>query len=114
MFTDIRREHHRSLRHGKLDHISLMEILYADDTLLITKNARAMNRLLHAVEDDSQYCGLNPNKSKCAVIEWASARVPPTPLLGGWAGGTSTVDVHPHGAWQRRWKVKGRVHKFWW
>ena len=36
--------------------------------LLITKNTRAMNRLLHAVEDDSQYCGLNPNKSKCAVI----------------------------------------------
>ena len=58
MFTDIRREHHRSLRHGKLDHISLMEILYADDTLLIPKNARAMNRLLHAVEDDSQYYGL--------------------------------------------------------
>ena len=68
MFTDIRREHHRSLRHGKLDHIPLMEILYADDMLLITKNTRAMNRLLHAVEDDSQYCGLNPNKSKCAVI----------------------------------------------
>ena len=68
MFTDIRREHHRSLRHGKLDHIPLMEILYADDMLLITKNTRAMNRLLHAVEDDSQYYGLNPNKSKCAVI----------------------------------------------
>ena len=30
------------------------------------------------------------------IIEWASARVPPTPLLGGWAGGASTVDVHPH------------------
>ena len=39
------------------DHISFMEILHADDTLLITKNTRTMNRLLHAVEEESQYYG---------------------------------------------------------
>ena len=68
MFSDFRPEHHRSLSHGQLDHISFMEILYADDTLLFTKNTRAMNRLLHAVEDESQYYGLSLNKSKCTVI----------------------------------------------
>ena len=66
MFSDIRSEHHRSLSHGQLDHRSFMEIIYADDTLLITKMTRAMNWL--AVEDESHYYGLSLNKSKCAVI----------------------------------------------
>ena len=39
MFADIRPEHHRRLASGKLDHLNyfFMEILYADDTLLISK-----------------------------------------------------------------------------
>ena len=68
LFADIRREHRRSISHGKLDHISFMELLYADDTLLITKNTRAMNILLHAVETESEYYGLKLNQTKCAAI----------------------------------------------
>ena len=45
-----------------------MEILYINDMLLITKNIRAMNLLLHAIEDESQYYDLSFNKSKCAII----------------------------------------------
>jgi hypothetical protein len=68
LFADIRRDHHRALSHGKLGHLSFMEVLYADDTLLVTKNTRTMNRLLHAVESESQYHGLKLNQSKCAAI----------------------------------------------
>ena len=68
LFADIRREHRRSISHGKLDHISFMELLYADDTLLITKSTRAMNILLHAVETESEYYGLKLNQTKCAAI----------------------------------------------
>ena len=66
LFADIRRDHHRALSHGKLGHLSFMEVLYADDTLLVTKNTRTMNGLLHAVKSESQYCGLKLNQSKCA------------------------------------------------
>ena len=45
-----------------------MEVLHADDTLLVTQNTRTMNRLLHAVESESQYHGLKLNQSKCAAI----------------------------------------------
>lgn len=68
MFADIRSEHHRRLTSGKLDHLLFMEILYADDTLLISKNTRTMNILLHAVETESAYYGLKLNQSKCAVV----------------------------------------------
>ena len=68
MFADIRSEHHRRLATGKLDHLLFMEILYADDTLLISKNTRTMNILLHAVETESAYYGLKLNQSKCAVV----------------------------------------------
>ena len=68
MFADIRAEHHRALASGKLDHLLFMEILYADDTLLISKNTRTMNILLHAVETESAYYGLKLNQSKCAVV----------------------------------------------
>ena len=68
LFADIHQDHHRALNHGKLDHLSFMEVLHADDTLLVTKNTRTMNRLLHAVESESQYHGLKLNQSKCAAI----------------------------------------------
>ena len=31
LFDDIRRDHHLALSHGRLDHLSLMEVLCADD-----------------------------------------------------------------------------------
>ena len=68
IFADIRVEHHRALASGKLDHLLFMEILYADNTLLISKNPRTMNILLHAVETESAYYGLKLNQSKCAVV----------------------------------------------
>lgn len=68
MFSDIRAEHHRILSHGKLDHVLFSEILYADDTVLVTRNTRTMNVLLHAVEQESHYYGLKLNQSKCAAV----------------------------------------------
>ena len=68
IFADIRAEHHRALASGKLDHLLFMEILYADDMLLISKNTRTMNILFHAMETESAYYGLKLNQSKCAVV----------------------------------------------
>ena len=38
LFADIHQDHHRAPSHGKLDHLSFMEVLQADDTLLVIKN----------------------------------------------------------------------------
>ena len=45
-----------------------MEFLYIDKILLINKNIRAMNILLHAVEIESEYYGLKLNQTKCVAI----------------------------------------------
>ena len=44
------------------------EVLFADDTTLIATNTRAMHRLLHEIEKESQYYGLNLNNKKCAYF----------------------------------------------
>ena len=56
MFDDI----HSTSNHtrGRLPHLDFTEILYADDTVLITDNAHAMNRLLKDVEEHASYMGL--------------------------------------------------------
>jgi hypothetical protein len=57
-------------RHKKLDHF-FMEIPYADDMLVISQIIRAMSKLRHAVEDESQYHGLNDDwKACCQIQNW--------------------------------------------
>ena len=48
--------------------IFFMEIPYADDMLVISQIIRAMSKLRHAVEDESQYYGLNVIRSTCVII----------------------------------------------
>ena len=47
----------------------LADLAFADDTLLIMKNTRCMNRLLHEIELESFYYNMRLNKAKCEVIE---------------------------------------------
>jgi hypothetical protein len=50
----------------KLYHLSFLEVLYADGTLLLfTRNTRTLNTFLHAVESESQCYGLKLVQMYC-------------------------------------------------
>lgn len=55
---------------GLLDGLSFTELLYADDTVLLTTNVSTMNRLLAKVEKCANYHGLNFNKNKCVSVNF--------------------------------------------
>ena len=68
LFHDIGIEHYRDLSESRLDQISFNEVLYADSTLLVSRNTFGMNLLLHAIEEESAYYGLKLNHDKCHVL----------------------------------------------
>jgi len=68
MFHDIHHDTDRQVLLGRVDHINFTEILYADDTLLMSKNSRPMNKLIAAIEKESAYYGMRLNKKKCQFI----------------------------------------------
>ena len=45
------------------------DILYADDTIIFSTNNITLEKLLHKIEDESEYYNLNLNNKKCPVIE---------------------------------------------
>lgn len=59
-----------NLSRGLVDGLDFTELLYADDTALITNNVNAMNRLLAKIEKCAVYHGLNFNKTKCASLNF--------------------------------------------
>ena len=50
------------------------QILYADDTICISEDEDAMNRLLHAIETEGLKYGLKLNKTKCEYIKFGEAK----------------------------------------
>ena len=68
MLHDIYEICSRKMSHGKIDGLAFAELLYADDTLLVLKNTRAMNILLAEIETESAYYNMKLNKGKCNVI----------------------------------------------
>ena len=44
------------------------EVLYADDTILCSTNAKTVEKLLHRIEDIGRQYGLHLNKDKCDAI----------------------------------------------
>ena len=49
-------------------HIRYSDILYADDTLLITTGSHLTHRFLSLIEKESAYYNLKFNHSKCQVL----------------------------------------------
>jgi len=74
MFRDI--HDGLNLTRGTLEHINFTELLYADDTALITSNKNAMNRLIARIEKHANYFGLNFNKGKCVAMVYNAAGTP--------------------------------------
>ena len=66
LFRDVHDE--LNLTRGTLDPLTYTELLYADDTVLITNNANAMNRMLKKIEEHAAYFGLKFNKNKCVCL----------------------------------------------
>ena len=57
---------------GLLNGLDYSELMYADDTALITNNINAMNRLIKSIETHAAYFGLNFNKGKCVAMVFNS------------------------------------------
>ena len=74
MFRDIHDD--VNMKRGCVDPIDFTELLYADDTALITNNINAMNRLLAKIEEHAAYYGLNFNKTKCVGLPFNSNATP--------------------------------------
>jgi len=74
MFRDVHSE--LNLQRGRLKGLSFTELLYADDTALVTNNANAMNRLLSKIEHHAAYYGLNFNKTKCVTFPFNTTSHP--------------------------------------
>ena len=62
LFKDVHSE--INLSRGKLPGIDFTELLYADDTAIVTNNANAMNKMLASIEKQADYYGLKFNKTK--------------------------------------------------
>ena len=57
-----------NLSRGILHPLGYSELRYADDTVLITNNVNAMNRLLEKIEHHAAYYGLKFNQNKCVAL----------------------------------------------
>jgi len=68
LFHDVHEELEGKLNNVRFDFIDFMEILYADDTLLIGDNAKILNLLIAAIEKHSERYGMKLNKNKCVHI----------------------------------------------
>jgi hypothetical protein len=72
MFLDVKEKCQDSRNRKTFQGINFNEILFADDTLIISKSARLAARYLHHIEQESSYLQLKLNKDKCACISYNS------------------------------------------
>ena len=68
MFHEIHQE--ADYTQGQIDILNHTEILYADDTIVITKDAKTMTDILTAIEKRARYNGLAFNETKCAIYRY--------------------------------------------
>jgi hypothetical protein len=68
MFSRVKlRDTKRTIRNTP-DNVNFQEVLYADDTILISTSTNSMNHYLNLVEEESYKMGLKLNKAKCRTI----------------------------------------------
>ena len=74
LFHDIHYQDHLKLSDHRIIGMQEDEVLYADDTICMTENENAMNRLLKAIEIEGAKYGLRLNKKKCEYLHFGEAR----------------------------------------
>ena len=67
MFHDIHEEDHLNLIRYRPNNCNFDEILYADDTILVSTDTRAMNKLLAEIEGAAELYGLKLNKKNACL-----------------------------------------------
>ena len=65
-----------NLTRATLDNLDFTELMYADDTAVVTNKASGMNRLLSAIERRAAEHGLKFNRTKCGATSFNSASRP--------------------------------------
>ena len=68
LFHDIHQNDNNAMKKDKLWGANFHELLYADDTVLMTKTLEQMQELLHQVERTAANYGLTLNFNKCELI----------------------------------------------
>ena len=88
---------------GLIDGLSFTEVVYADDTLLVTKDAKAATILLQEIETESRYYDMKLNEDKCEVIsmnkkanvKFKSGKIVNSVESTTYLGGTLTRSMNP-------------------
>ena len=71
IFADIHDEDKlRNLCRHRLAGATFDEILYADDTICVSKDTRSMNKLLESIERIGENYGMKLNKTKCELLKF--------------------------------------------
>jgi hypothetical protein len=68
IFHDIHKDDKTKTKKHRVGEANLEEILYADDTICISEDAKALTRLLREIEKEGNKYGLRLNKDKCELI----------------------------------------------
>ena len=68
LFHDVEQEVGKEVIERTMDLVDFSNILYADDTFLVGKHSRELNKILHAIEKHSLRYGMKLNKNKCVYI----------------------------------------------
>ena len=74
LFEDIHQEDRQGLGRHRVKGASFDEVLYADDTICISQNASAMNKLLASIEEEGDLYGMKLNKNKCELMQFGTPR----------------------------------------
>ena len=68
IFKDLHRDDHLNTIRWRQNNWPKDEILYADDTILISPNTRALNRILAELEEAAGLYGLRLNRNQCVAL----------------------------------------------
>ena len=73
MFKDIHKNDKQDMIKHRVQGMQTDEILYADDTICISEDEEALNRVLSAIELEGNKYGLQLNKKKCEYLTFGPA-----------------------------------------
>ena len=68
LFHDVEKEVGKKTMENCMDVVDFSNILYADDTFLVGKRSRELNKILWAIEKHSARYGMRLNMGKCVAI----------------------------------------------
>jgi ribonuclease P/MRP protein subunit RPP40 len=68
LFNDVEKEVGTQVMQNCMDVVDFSNILYADDTFLVGKRSKELNKILWAIEKHSARYGMKLNRGKCVCI----------------------------------------------